>query len=275
VSAIRRRVPAWLKQLLKPRPLSTSRAGHRLRTFRQRGPLVGSVSTSPQLRAFTDELHLERQSIFEFVASCAQQLDSGSRVLDAGAGEAPYRELFEHCDYRTADWAKSVHPGARSADIIAPLDALPLADASFDAVLCTQVLEHVSDPVGVLGELLRVLRPGGHLWLTVPLTWPLHEEPFDFFRYTPYGLTSLLERAGFADIEIVPRNGYFVTMAQLLRLAGVAIGWPEDRYIGVRARLIEDLARLADQLERFDHLDEQRTFPLGYQVAARRPSGDI
>jgi SAM-dependent methyltransferase len=214
---------------------------------------------------------VERQSILEFVARCAQQLEPGSRVLDAGAGDAPYRELFEHCDYRTTDWAQSVHPGAQSADVIAPLDALPIPDASFDAVLCTQVLEHVSDPETVLTELRRVLRPGGHLWMTVPLTWPLHEEPFDFFRYTQYGLAALLDRSGFADIDVAPRNGYFATMAQLMRLAGVAVGWPDDHHIGTRARLFEDLARLADQLERFDHLDERRIFPLGYQVAARRP----
>jgi SAM-dependent methyltransferase len=227
---------------------------------------------SSALRAFTDEARLERESILEFVAGCARQLDQGSRVLDAGAGQAPYRELFAHCEYRTADWGQSVHSGARTADVIASLDALPIPDASFDGVLCTQVLEHVSDPTTVLAELNRVLRPGGHLWLTAPLTWPLHEEPFDFFRYTPHGLMSLLGRAGFADIEIAPRNGYFATMAQLMRIAGVAVGWTDDRYIGVRARLFEDMARLADQLERFDHLDEQRIFPLGYQVTARRPS---
>jgi SAM-dependent methyltransferase len=244
--------------------------GSRLRTHRLPEAVGGSVAVSPALRAFTDDARLERESILEFVAACAQQLDQGSSVLDAGAGQAPYRELFAHCEYRTTDWAQSVHPGAQSADVIASLDALPVPDASFDAVLCTQVLEHVSDPATVLAELHRVLRPGGHLWLTVPLAWPLHEEPFDFFRYTPHGLMTLLGCAGFADIEIAARNGYFATMAQLMRIAGVAVGWTDDRYIGVRARLFDDLARLADQLERFDHLDEQRIFPLGYQVTARR-----
>jgi SAM-dependent methyltransferase len=246
--------------------------GSRLRRSRRQETRGRPVSASPALRAFTDEARLERESILEFVATCAHQLDQGSTVLDAGAGQAPYRELFAHCEYQTADWAQSVHPDAQSADVIASLDALPIPDASFDAVLCTQVLEHVSDPATVLAELNRVLRPGGHLWLTVPLTWPLHEEPFDYFRYTSYGLTSLLERAGFVEIDIAARNGYFATIAQLMRIAGVAVGWTNDRYIGIRARLFEDMARLADQLERFDHLDEQRIFPLGYQVTARHPA---
>jgi SAM-dependent methyltransferase len=229
-------------------------------------------SVSPQLRAFTEEVPLERRSILEFVGRCAHELEPGARVLDAGSGEAPYRELFEHCEYHTTDWSESVHPGARRADVIASLDDLPLPDASFDAVLCTQVLEHVGDPAAVLAELRRILRPGGGLWLTVPLTWPLHEEPFDFFRYTPYSLASLLEGAGFVSADVVPRNGYFATVAQLMRIAGVAVGWPDDRHLGTRARVYEDLALLADQLERLDHLDDRRIFPLGYEATARRPA---
>ena len=260
--------PRHALALLRPRPLSTSPVTARLRN---RSPAPPSVlgSVSPELRAFTEELALERRSILEFVARCARELAPGARVLDAGAGNAPYRELFEHCDYVTTDWSESVHPGARRADVIASLDALPVDDASFDAVLCTQVLEHVDDPGAVLGELHRVLRAGGGLWLTVPLAWPLHEEPFDFFRYTPYSLTTLLERAGFVDVEVAARNGYFATIAQLLRIAPDAVGHGGPS----RARLFEDLQRLADQLERLDGIDQRRIFPLGYLATALRPAG--
>lgn len=222
------------------------------------------------MRAFTEELSLERRSILEFVARCARELKRGARVLDAGAGDAPYRELFGHCDYVTTDWTRSVHPGARSADVIASLADLPVADASFDAVVCTQVLEHVDDPRAVVAELHRVLRPGARLWLTVPLVWPLHEEPFDFFRYTPHSLAMLLARAGFVDVQVAPRNGYFATVAQLLRLAPDTVGWQDGRGGPSRARLFEDLRRLADQLECFEDLDDRRIFPLGYQATARR-----
>jgi SAM-dependent methyltransferase len=231
------------------------------------------ASISPQLRTFTEELSLERRSILNFVARCAGELERGARVLDAGAGDAPYRELFGHCDYVTTDWTRSIHPGARNADVIASLAGLPVPDASFDAVLCTQVLEHVDDPGAVVSELHRVLRPGARLWLTVPLVWPLHEEPFDFFRYTPYSLTNLLAQAGFVDVYVAPRNGYFATIAQLLRIAPDAVGWQDDRGGPPRARLFEDLRRLADQLEAFEDLDDRRIFPLGYQATARRPTG--
>ena len=145
---------------------------------------------------------------------------AGARVLDAGAGDAPYRELFAHTDYKTTDWTESPHPGARSADIIASLDALPVEDASFDVVLCTQVLEHVAEPARVLAELRRVLRDGGELWLTVPFVGELHEEPHDHYRYTSYGLQGLCERAGFGEVRTWPLGGYFTAMAQLARNMG-------------------------------------------------------
>src|SRR5437660_387104 len=81
----------------------------------------------------------------------------GTSVLDVGAGDAPYREMFKHVRYVTTDWAQSEHPGARAADVVAPADALPLQDGAFGVVLCTQVLEHVPEPSAVLAECFRVL----------------------------------------------------------------------------------------------------------------------
>jgi SAM-dependent methyltransferase len=274
VRALRR--PISVRQVtakLRPRLLGTGAIRSQLAARRATAAPPVLATVSPQLRAFTEQLPLERRSILEFVAGNARGLAPGTRVLDAGAGEAPYRELFAHCDYKTTDWTQSVHPGAQRADVVASLDELPLPDASFDVVVCTQVLEHVDDPPAVVGELHRVLRLDGRLWMTVPLTWPLHEEPFDFFRYTPYSLEAMLGRAGFIDIDVAPRNGYFTTVAQLLRIAGEAVGWPDDGRNGTRGRLFGDLRRLASQLERYDHLDSRRILPLGYQVTARR-AGD-
>src|SRR5262249_29482934 len=126
---------------------------------------------------------LVRRPILSTVSSFAAALPRGTRVLDAGAGDAPYAELFAHCEYITADWPQSVHEGGRQADILGSLEALPVPDAGFGAVVCTEVLEHIAEPEAVLVELLRVLEPGGRLCLTVPFAWPLHEEPFDFYRY--------------------------------------------------------------------------------------------
>ena len=76
----------------------------------------------------------------------------------------------------------------------------------------------------MVAELYRVLRPGGRLYMTVPLAWELHEMPFDFFRYTPHGLATILGGAGFAQLDIRPRNDCFATLAQLLQNVGSTMG---------------------------------------------------
>jgi SAM-dependent methyltransferase len=234
-------------------------------------PLAGR---SPALRAFVRESPLDRRHILEEVAAAAAALPPGARVLDAGAGDAPYRELFTHCDYVTTDWAASLHPGARQADVIAPIDALPLPDAGFDAVLCTQVLEHVRVPAAALRELRRVVRPGGRVWLTVPFVGELHEEPFDFFRYTPYGLRALGEEAGLEVLEVVPLGGYFTTLGQVARNAGLALGvTTRRRDVGHRV-LAGALRGLAVPLATLDRLDRRRALPLGFACRARRPAED-
>ncbi|MFL5885769.1 MAG: class I SAM-dependent methyltransferase, partial [Thermoleophilaceae bacterium] len=175
--------------------------GARRRSTRLEAP----AGVSGRLAEFVAELPHERGPIVVFVRRAAASIPAGSRVLDAGAGDAPYRELFRHVDYVTADWPNSVHEGAQQSDVVASLDDLPLDDATFDAVVCTQVLEHLEEPLTVLRELARVSKPGATLWITVPLVWPIHEAPFDFFRYTPYSLASLLTRSGFADVDVRAR----------------------------------------------------------------------
>lgn len=213
---------------------------------------------------------LDRKNIHAFVTEAAAALPAGSRVLDAGAGDAPYAALFAHCDYRTSDWEHSPHAGGRTADVIGSLEALPVEDASFDAVMTTQVLEHVRDPLAVLRELHRIVRPGGSLWLTAPLVWELHEEPFDFFRYTSYGLESLIGDAGFAEIDVRPLGGYFTTLGQLLRNLGSATGLGSGPRLSGRVLSLVTW-RLAPLIARLDRLDERRVLPLGYAARAVRP----
>jgi SAM-dependent methyltransferase len=90
-------------------------------------------------------------------------------------------------------------------------------DARFDHVLLTQVLEHLPEPAKVLKELHRVLKPGGTLWLTAPLFYAEHEKPYDFFRYTRFGIRHLLEAAGFRVREIDWLEGYLGTLSYQAR----------------------------------------------------------
>lgn len=226
---------------------------------------------SEALREFVTEQPYERIGILEFVRREARLLAPGTVVLDVGAGDAPYRELFAHTDYRTVDWAASVHDLARASDFVASADALPVEDASVGAVVFTQVLEHVPDPVAVLTEAHRVLVPGGRLLVTVPLVWELHEEPHDYWRYTPHSLRYVTRRAGFAEIEIDARGDCLATLAQLLRNVGYLMGSAADGLDEQRREAATWLGALGDAIADLGELDARRVLPLGYSLTAVRP----
>jgi SAM-dependent methyltransferase len=134
-------------------------------------------------------------------------------VYDLGAGEAPYRDFFLlYADqYIAVDWASSLHE--TQADVLADLnESLAIKDGAADTLICLSVLEHLREPGFMLREAHRITKPGGSLLLQVPWQWWIHEPPYDFFRFTPYGLKYLLERAGFVEIEVEPQAGFFTTV---------------------------------------------------------------
>jgi SAM-dependent methyltransferase len=135
--------------------------------------------------------------------------------LDVGCGERPYSELFPVACYIGLDVAASGRPGdMKRQDVTYDGERLPVRQASVDGVLCTQVLEHVARPECFISELARVLRPGGWMVLSAPLFWQEHEVPYDFFRYTSYGVRGLLEERGFEVVEIRKSSGAIEALAQ-------------------------------------------------------------
>lgn len=107
--------------------------------------------------------------------------------------------------------------GARP-DIFADASRLPLHDASIDTVILLEVLEHLRHPAQVLSEIARVLRPGGHLLLTMPFLYPVHDAPHDYQRYTCHGLARELEAAGLVAHSPTPNLGSIETAGLLLNL---------------------------------------------------------
>ncbi len=219
--------------------------------------------------AFVAESPIQREPIAAAIAGAAASLTGGARVLDAGAGQAPYRPLFEHCRYQTQDWPASAHRAGRDADIVCDLHHLDAPDASFDFVLCTEVLEHVTDPALVCNELHRVLRPGGGIRVTVPFVGELHEEPNDFRRFTSHGIEATLAGAGFEVTPAEPLTGYYGTLAHVLRHAGLS-----TRPTAERARTLARatawmllcasavLQRVTGRLDPV--LDQRRALPVGW-----------
>lgn len=123
-------------------------------------------------------------------------------VLDVGCGRKPYRTLVASTSYVGLDFDSPVTRAHGVADVYYAGGGFPFDAACFDGVLCTQVFEHVFTPREFLGEIHRTMRPGGTLVLTVPFVWDEHEQPYDFGRYSSFGLRASLESAGFEVISL-------------------------------------------------------------------------
>jgi SAM-dependent methyltransferase len=142
------------------------------------------------------------------------RVPSGGRVLDYGSATAPYRRFFANdVEFIPADL-----PGNPDAHVIInPDGTLPVADDSFDAILSTQVLEHVGDPALYLAECFRVLRPGGGLLLSTHGTMVWHPDPVDHWRWTCSGLREIVESAGLRVVHFEGIMGLAATGLQYVQ----------------------------------------------------------
>lgn len=126
----------------------------------------------------------------------------GKYVCDIGCGEQPLRLAIENLGgkYLGVDITNNTK---NNVDVIANIHNVPLPDNTFDVILCSEVLEHVMYIESAFNELARLLKPGGHIIITSPFAYPLHEEPFDYVRITPY---MIRECASAANLDIVQLN---------------------------------------------------------------------
>ncbi len=164
-----------------------------------------------------------RRELFRTVKQLAPQL--GGKILDVGCGNKPYMDLFSGDDYVGLEIDTPANRANKRADYFYAGEVFPFPDQSFDSILCNQVLEHVFTPDLFLGEIFRVLKPGGQLLLTVPFVWDEHEQPWDYARYTSFGLKSLLEKNGLDVVEQYKLNADIRVLFQLVNAYLFKVFW--------------------------------------------------
>ncbi len=195
-----------------------------------------------KLNAETIDVYMPRTAILGAVKK-SLHIFKGT-LLDVGCGQMPYREIIlqENISvqkYIGLDLASSAIHNTSIADLHWDAKTIPLENESVDSAMATEVLEHSFHPSETLSEIFRVLRPNGTLFFTVPFIWPLHETPYDAYRYTPFSLRMHIENAGFKDVEIKSLGGWHASLAQMLGL------WvKESNLTGFRKRIALKITKL-------------------------------
>ncbi len=195
------------------------------------------------------------------------------RLLDIGCGNKPYQDVIAPhiSEYIGCDIVQS---SKNCVDILSAANVIPLNGETFDTIISTQTIEHVEDHQGLVTEAYRLLKPEGHFILSGPMYWPLHEEPYDFFRFTKHGFRYILEKAGFEIVSIEANGGKWAVAGQ----AFLHALHPQIYYIkGLKGKIARVLLRCIGGIKGinrfFLYLDSKgtdHTNTMNYVVVARK-----
>ena len=228
---------------------------------------------------------ISARGVFEFLIE-ARRFAAGKVILDAGAGLKRFEPFFDNATYLTVE-----HPSGIAMkdmqhlhyDFIAELDKeMFTEEKSIDAIYCHSVLEHIEHPEIFFANALRMLTPGGRLFINVPFMYLEHETPYDFNRFTRYGLRSRLEQAGFNIISLLPSTNAFygasTFVAHAIRheeqVRSMQLN-PFDLPNGGTAPVVPFLSDLVARLNlTFDEAIYDNTSPCGWLCIAEKPTAE-
>ena len=212
-----------------------------------------------------------------------KQIPAGSRILDAGAGEQQYRRFCTHLNYVAQDFAQydgkgdgrglqTESWGQTKLDIVSDITVIPEPDASFDAIMCIEVFEHLPEPIKAIQEFARLIKPGGYLILTAPFCSLTHFAPYHFYTgFNRYFYEEHLPKNGFKIIDFQKNGNFFEYLGQeIRRIPSVA-----ERYTkGSKCNFLESLAikLCLSMLKRFSKKDcgSSELLHFGYHVYAMK-----
>ncbi|MBM4112727.1 MAG: methyltransferase domain-containing protein [Phycisphaerae bacterium] len=207
---------------------------------------------------------------------------AGSRILDAGAGTQRYRRFCAHLNYVSQDFGEYDGSGDNAGlqtgdfdygalDLVCDIASIPEADASFDAIMCVEVLEHVPHPELAIREFARLLRPGGRLIVTAPFCSLTHFAPYHFCTgFSRYWYEHHMKEHGLRIDELTPNGNYFEFLAQeMYRIPSIASRYSKSRPGPFALLSMALLLRTLKRLSRRD-TNSSETLCYGFHVVARK-----
>lgn len=205
----------------------------------------------------------------KWIVERLKKLPAGFNVLDAGAGEQKYRQYCNHLIYTSQDFAQYSGDGDKGAhtgkwdygklDIISDIISIPAPDESFDAILCSEVLEHIPNPHKVFPEFSRLLKKEGCLIITAPFNSFTHFDPYHYCTgFNKAFYQEHLAVNGFEIVEMIENGGFYDYMAQQLKW----IDWSAHKYSSVdllpwEVKSIQNVLLCLDRLKQTDKGSEE------------------
>ena len=168
-------------------------------------------------------------------------------ILDFGAGSAKYKKIIAERGSRYVAFDVVAGP---NIDVVGDVHHPPFGDASFDTIIMTQVLEHISQPHRVMGEIFRMMRSGGHCIITAPFFVPYHADPYDYYRYTVTGLEFLAKEAGFKIVESGSYGGVITVFSEMLHFIFLH-PYASRKHGRIKTKFFETIFSLLGWLSRF------------------------
>lgn len=211
-----------------------------------------------------------------------KKIPKGSTILDAGAGEQQFKKFCAHLQYVSQDFAQYIPDNTNAGlqmeiwnygklDIISDIASIPVENGSFDAIMCTEVFEHIINPIEAITEFSRILKKEGYLVLTAPFCSLTHFAPYHFYSgFNSFFYETELDKNGFEIIELKPNGNYFEYLAQEInRLPSIAKKYSKKILDKSETDSIRQLKILLQNLSDNDS-NSSELLCFGYHILARK-----
>jgi SAM-dependent methyltransferase len=159
----------------------------------------GEMHAPTWISLFINPFYFARKGLHLHVSQLAKHICG--KTLDIGCGSKPYQSLYHSSEYIGLEFDTLENRRIKKADFFYDGKIFPFSHNEFDSVVANEVFEHVFNPDQFLDEIYRVLKKDGKIIMTMPFVWDEHEQPYDYARYSSYGIKSILENHGFEVLE--------------------------------------------------------------------------